>query len=187
MIECMIVTNQAGGTKLTESTIWVVIYAKPYNGSLRPLLNERTNVGADMMYPRRFAQSKAMKNGDRIAVHFGGPRGSDALAQHLVQAGYVKETARPLNQEDIRRYSLLTELTKAAFPFFQMDPSLLARQGIIFYQLFEPTEQVGPLPRPYLPPKVGDNFIKLIPGDPVYHQVNNWWCNVVLKKESSVV
>lgn len=182
----MITTNQAGRAKLTESTIWVVIYARPSNGSLRPLFTERTNVGADMMYPRRFAQSKAMQNGDRIAIHFGGPRGSDAFAQHLVQAGYVKEPARPLNQEDIRQHSLLVELTKVVFPFFQTDPSLLARQGIIFYQLFEPPENIGPLPRPYLPPKVGDNFIKLMPGDPVYNQVDNWWRSVVLREESTI-
>ncbi len=171
---------------MTESTIWVVIFARPSNGSLRPLFTERSNVGADMMYPRRFAQSKAMKKGDRIAIHFGGPRGSDAFAQHLVQAGYVKEPARPLNQEDIRQYSLLAELTKGAFLFFQTDPSLLARQGIIFYQLFEPSDNIRPLPRPYLPPKVGDNFIKLVPGDPAYNQVNNWWCSVVLREETKI-
>lgn len=172
--------------KLTESTIWVVIYAKPSNGILRPLFAERTKVGADMMDPRRFAQSKAMKTGDRIAIHFGGPRGSDILAQHLVQAGYVKEAARPLTQEDIRQYSLLVNLTKQAFPFFQTDPSLLERQGIVFYQLFEPPEQIGPLPRPYLPPKLGDNFIKLVPSDPVYRQVNNWWRSVVLNEKASI-
>ena len=166
---------------MVSDVIWVVIYAKPPNAPLRPIFNERTRMGADMMYIRRFGQSKAMAQGDRVVIHFGGPRGSDPYAQYLVQAGYVTETARPLNLQDVQNFRTLLNLTCEGFPHFQTDVRLLPLQGIIRYQLFEPPAGVRPLPRPYPPPKPGQNFIRLTPEHPAYPQIDSWWHQVVPK------
>ena len=165
---------------MVSSVIWVVIYARP-EVPLRPLFDERTRVGADMMYMRRFGQAKAMSVGDRVVIHFGGPKRTDRYAQYLVQAGCVMERARPITQQDAQNLKTLLDLTCEMFPDFQRAPGLLERQGIIFYHLFSPPPGIGPLPRPYPQPKAGDNFIRLLPERPEYPQVDSWWRKVVPK------
>ena len=165
---------------MVSNVIWVVIYARPRREvSLRPLIDERARVGADLMYINRFQDAKALETGDRIVVHFGGPSGSAPYAQHLVQAGCVTEKARPLNQRDLQKFGTLLTLTVEMFPHFQTAPGLLERQGIIQYHLFSPPPDVRPLPRPYPQPMLGMNFKQLLPGDPEYPQVDAWWHAVV--------
>ena len=165
---------------MLSSVIWVVIYARPRREvPLRPLIDERARVGADLMYSKRFQYARALVEGDRVVVHFGGPSGSDPLAQHLVQAGCVIEVARPLNQRDLQQFGTLLKLTIEMFPHFQTTPGLLERQGIIRYRLFSPPPGVRPLPRPYLQPMPGMNFKRLLPEDPEYPQVDAWWGAVV--------
>ena len=146
---------------------------------LRPLFDERFRVGADLMYIRRFGQSLRLEVGDRILDHFGGPKGSDPWAGYLVQAGCVTEKARPLTEEDLLAFPQLLKLTKEMFPDFQTAPGLLQRQGIIRYKRFRPPSDVAILPRPYPPPKPGDNFLKFLPDDPEYPQLDAWWHAVV--------
>jgi hypothetical protein len=165
---------------MVSSVIWVVIYARPRREvRLRPLFNERARVSADMMYPRRFSQATAMAKGDRVVIHFGGPKGSDPWAGCLVQAGCVKEPPRNLNQQDAQEFKPLLDLTCEMFPYFQTDPGLFERQGIIFYQLFNPPPGVRILPRPYPPPMPGMNFKRFLPEDPEYQQIDAWWHAVV--------
>ena len=165
---------------MVSSVIWVVIYARPKpDVRLRPLVDERLRVGADMMYIRRFQDAKKMAKGDRLVIHFGGPKGSDPWAQHLVQAGCVKEPARNLNQRDVQEFRTLLDLTCKMFPDFQTAQGLLERQGIIFYQLFNPPPGIRILPRPYPQPRAGDNFKHFLPEDPEYPQIDAWWHAVV--------
>ncbi len=166
---------------MVSTVIWVVIYAKPPNGPLRLLFDERTRVGADMMYIRRFGQARAMAVGDRVVIHFGGPRGSDPYAQYIVQAGCVKEAAMPITQQDAQNLRALLDFTHQGFPHFQTDMPLLGQQGIIFYHLFSPPPGVETLPRPYPPPKRGDNFIRLLPEHLAYPQIDSWWRKIVPK------
>jgi hypothetical protein len=131
------------------------------------------------MYIRRFHQSLRLEMGDRILDHFGGPKGSDLWAGYIVQAGYVTEKARHLIQSDLSIFPELFRLTIEMFPDFQKEPGLLERQGIIRYRRFRPPLGVSILPRPYLPPKPGNNFLKFLPSDPEYNQLNSWWHAVV--------
>lgn len=165
---------------MVSSVIWVVIYARPRRElRLRPLFDERGRVGADMMYMRRFGQATKMAKGDRVVIHYGGPQRSDIYAQHLVQAGCVKEPARNLTQQDAHKYKTLLDLTCEMFPYFQTDQGLLERQGIIFYQLFNPPPGVRILPIPFPPPMPGMNFKSFLPDDPEYQQIDAWWHAVV--------
>jgi len=167
---------------MVSSIIWVVIFARPRREvPLRPLYDERIRVGADMMYIRRFNQAKAISVGDRVVIHFGGPKASDPLAQYLVQAGCVKEQARLITQKDAQNFKTLLDLTCEMFPHFQTMPGLLERQGIIFYNFFSPPADIGPLPIPYPSPMPGNNFIKLLPGCPEYPLIDSWWRRVVTK------
>ena len=169
---------------MLNSIIWVVLFARPRKDlSLRPLYNERIRVGADMMYLRRFSQAKGMSVGDRVIVQYGGPKGSDPLAQYLVQAGCVEEAARNLTQRDAEKYKTLLGLTCEMFPEFQTAPGLFERQGIIKYRLFTPPPNVTPLFRPYPQPMPGDNFKQFLPGSPEHPLLDDWWRNVVPKGE----
>lgn len=171
---------------MVSTTIWVVIFAQPSNKSvkLRDLHRERCKaipgMLVDLMYPRRFAASRALNTNDRIVVHFGGSL--DPQAGHLVQAGYVLLTARPMNESDITTYATLSDITAKGFPRFEIDPKyseLIARQGIIVYRVFDPPVWVGTLPRPYRQPRPGDNSIRILPGMPEYMKVDDWWNKVV--------
>jgi hypothetical protein len=167
---------------MVSKVIWVFIYARPRREvPLKPLADERARVGAELMYIRRFRQALALSKGDRVVIHFGGPRGSDPFAGHLVRAGCVEEPARPLTQSDARDPGLkrLLDLTIQMFPDFQTAPGLFERQGIIRYRLFDPPPGVSPLPRPFPPPRPGMNFIRLMPEDPEYQVVDPWWHAVV--------
>lgn len=168
---------------MVSSVIWVVIYAKPPNAGLYPIFQERSRVGADMMYPRHFAQARALAQRDRVVVHFGGPAGSNPYAQHLVLAGCVRNVARSLHQQDAQMFPNLFFLAAQGFPFFPQSPSALTgEEGIIFYELYDPPPSVRPLPRPYPPPKRGDNFKpKLVPDDFIYQVVDAWWHSIVPK------
>jgi hypothetical protein len=167
---------------MLSSIIWVVLFARPRKDlSLRPLYNERVRVAADMMYIRRFSQARGMSVGDRVVVQFGGPKGSDPLAQYLVQAGCVEEEARNLNQGDAEKYKMLLDLTIEMFPEFQTAPGLFERQGIIKYRLFSLPRNVSPIFRPYPQLMPGDNFKQFVPGDPEYPLLDEWWHRVVPK------
>ncbi len=165
---------------MVSDVIWVAVYARPRREvPLRPLVEERFRVGADLMYVNRFQDAKALQVGDRIEILFGGPSGSDPYAQHLVQAGCVTERARPLNQADLEEYQELFSLAMKMFPHLQTAPGLLERQGIIKYQLFRPPPGVMPLPRPFQQARQGDNFKRFVLGDPEYPQLDAWWHTVV--------
>jgi hypothetical protein len=164
---------------VTGPEIAVAVFAKPTNAPLGPIMEERLRLGVDMMYMNRFQEAKALRAGARVVWHFGGPRGSDRRAQYLVAAGCVKEPARPLTQEDARRFRHLFDLTKDGFPFWQVESPLLERQGIMTYDIFEASPDVELLPRPYQPPKPGQNFIPLGPSAPEFGQVDAWWHRVV--------
>jgi len=165
---------------MVSDVIWVAIYARPRREvPLRPLMEERFRVGADLMYTRRFQKAIALQVGDRKLSFFGGPSGSNPDAQHLVYAGCVTQKARPLEQADLKDYPELFRLTIEMFPHFQTAPGLLERQGIIKYQLFRPPPGVMPLPRPFQQPRPGDNFKRFVPSDPEYPQLDDWWHAVV--------
>jgi hypothetical protein len=171
---------------MPSTVIWAVLYSIPKEArqrglSLRPLVNERFRVGADMMYIRRFGQAMRLAKGDRVVINFGGPSGSDRHAGYIIQAGCVKEVARHLREQDRQDFALLLKLTCEMFPHFQTEPGLFERQGIIRYDLFNPPPDVQPLPRPFPPPMPGMNFIPLLPGDPEYSQLDRWWNAVVLR------
>lgn len=169
---------------MANELIWVVVYAKPPKSQLAPLFDERARAGAEVMRPRRFKQAQQMAIRDRIVVHFGGPWGSDPRIQHLVLAGCVKEAARPLTLQDAEHYPRLIALTAEGFPGFPRDLTdreSVERQGIIFYEWHAPPPTVGYLPIPYAPPMPSNNFIPLRPGQPAYHQVRDWWRQVVPK------
>lgn len=166
---------------MLDSPIWVVVFAKPPNAPLGPIMEERLRLGVDMMYVNRFEEAKALPLGGRVVWHFGGPRGSDRRAQYLVGAGCVQESARPLTQEDTRRFRHLLDLTKEGFPHFQIESPLLERQGIMTFEIFQPLPDAGFLPRPFLPPKPGQNFLQMRPSAPEYGQIDGWWRKVVPK------
>jgi hypothetical protein len=171
---------------MVSSTIWVVVFAQPRNKSvkLRDVHKKRCEAVpgllVDLMYPNRFAQSMALKEDDRIVVHFGGS--FDPQAQHLVQAGYVRHPAREMTKSDIATYPALSQITAKGFPGFEIDPKypeLIGRQGIIVYRVFEPQLEVGILARPYKQPRIGQNFIPILLGMPEYGKINDWWNKVV--------
>lgn len=167
---------------MVSRVIWVVVFAVPPEGrnrgkgttvDLEYIFNLRDALMADVMYENRHNEALAMQVGDRIVVHFGGPRYSHSLSQHLVRAGYVKEKARaitPADESDPKLRPLIA-LTRAMFTYGPIT-------GIIFYQWWPPKE-VGTLPRPYPPPKPGTNFIQLLPGNSAYDKVDEWWRKVV--------
>jgi len=159
---------------MISDVIWVVIFAVPPAGSLEEIFQLRDRLKVDVMYENRHNQAQALKQGDRVVVHYGGPRQSSPLAQHLVRAGCVKEVARAITPGDERTWGELLSISRTMFPFRQIT-------GIMFYEWFAPTAEVGPLLRPYSAPKRGANFIKLTPESPAYHQVDQWWHRVIPK------
>ena len=164
--------------------IWVVINTTPRTEYIGPLVEERIRIGVDMMYPRRFTLARKLLPGDRVVMHFGGPSQSHPKAQHLVAAGCVRETARPLTATDADCFRRLWCLTRDAYEHWPRSPEDISGQGIIFYELYRcETQGVRPLPRPFAPPKLGANFIPLDPNNPIYKcihdKVDKWWHQVV--------
>ena len=168
---------------MVTEVIWVVVFAVPPAGGLRNIFEVRDRLRADVMYDTRRKQALAMQVWDRIVVHFGGPKGSDPWAQHLIRAGCVKQGARNLSPQDEKgTLGELFSLTRQMFPFGEIT-------GVMFYEWFAPPPEVGPLPRPYQAPKPGKNFIELSPSHPAYadreayreayRKVDEWWRRVV--------
>ena len=153
---------------MQDSVIWMRVDAVPPHGSLAELHRVRTEAGADVMYPRRFAQARALAVGDRVVVHYGGRKRSDSKAQRLVQGGWVGEEARPITQEDERERAALMRVSRRVW---EKEGDLA---GIIFYDLLDPPSEVGLLPSPRRP-RTGNNFIRLERGSPGYDEANEWW------------
>ena len=163
-----------------NDVIWIIIHDRPRREvPLRPLFDERFRLGVDLMYVNSNKEANALNVGDCIVDYFGGPPESDPWAQHIVQAGYVIERARHLHQEDLTEYPELFRLTIQMFVNFQIVPVLLERQGIIKYRRFRSPPSVVPLPWSNLQFRPGDNFKKLEPFDPEYHQLDTWWHAIV--------
>ena len=162
---------------MISTVIWVVVWAKPEKGvPLRPLVDERFEVGADMLYPKRFKQALDISAGDRLVFHFGGPSGSDHQAQHFVRAGCLKNV-RPITQQDTQHYGNLLRLIRQMFPKFKIHPE----HGIMFFDSFPPPPNIGILRRPCRQPNQGNNFIALLPTHAGYKETDEWWRKVVPK------
>ena len=173
---------------MNQDTIWVVVNAEDTQDQANTqnargcaeVCSARVKHEADMMYATLCEQAHQLHDGDRIVMHQGGSR--TLGGQLLVAAGRVKEEARLLTLDDIKRYPDLWEVTKRWYKYWPRTLQQLNGEQIIHYQL---NEANSPADSPHsIHPRPGNKFMDLHPNCRLhkrcvaYPEVDAFWRKV---------